>query len=92
MPGRTRREVLAVIAASAATPARLPAQDHQHDRGMVQINGAKPVPYKLKVLTPAEMKWLNPLVDAIIPRTETPGASDAGVPAIDRRPIRSVPR
>jgi hypothetical protein len=38
------------------------------------------------ILSASELEWLQSLVDAIIPRTETPGASDAGVPAyIDRR-------
>ncbi len=80
MTGKTRREVLAAIAASAAAPG---LQAQTHDMGqMVQISSA----YKPKVLTAAEMTWLSPLVDAIIPRTDTPGASDAGVPAaIDRR-------
>ena len=80
--GRTRREVLAAMAATAAAPAGLEAQEQHATTATVQIAGV----YKPKVLMPAEMKWLNPVVDAIIPRTDTPGASDAGVPAsIDRR-------
>ncbi len=37
------------------------------------------------VLSAEEVKWVASLVDAIIPRTDTPGASDAGVPAFIQR-------
>jgi gluconate 2-dehydrogenase gamma chain len=43
-------------------------------------------------LTPAELDWLKTLVDTIIPRTDTPGASDAGVPAFIDRRLAANPR
>src|SRR6478752_5119140 len=43
-------------------------------------------------LTQREIEWLKALVDTIIPRTDTPGASDAGVPGfIDRRLATNAP-
>ena len=75
----TRRSAIKTIAAAAvALPA---AAQHQHTEAPVRISA----PYSPKVFQPAEMKWVAKLVDLIIPPTDTPGASDAQVPAfIDR--------
>ncbi len=82
MQGSTRRELMAAIAAAASGAAGLEAQ-HQHATELLQIPAAG---YKPQVLSGAEMAWVGKLADAIIPRTDTPGASDAGVPDfIDRR-------
>ena len=78
---KTRREVIRTAAAAAMAIPSL-AQQHQHGEALVQLAGA----YKPSVLTAQQLAWVAKLVDAIIPRTDTPGASDAGVPAyIDRK-------
>ena len=47
---------------------------------------ASPAEGQNAFLNPAELAWVKAFADTIIPRTDTPGASDAGVPTIiDRR-------
>jgi hypothetical protein len=61
----------------AALPA---AAQHEHPDTSV------PAAYTTRVFSPDEMKRVATLVDLIIPRTDTPGASDAHVPEfIDRK-------
>ena len=71
----TRRELLLTIA--AALPA---AAQHEHP------DTSAPEAYTTRVFSADEMKRVAALVDLIIPRTDTPGASDAHVPEfIDRK-------
>lgn len=70
----TRRELLKTVAAAATA---LPALGQHTHSTLVQVAA----PYKPKVFNPENMKVVSVLVDAIIPRTDSPGASDAGVPA-----------
>ena len=56
------------------------AAQHEHP------DTSAPVAYTTRVFSPDELKRVATLVDLIIPRTDTPGASDAHVPEfIDRK-------
>ncbi len=70
MPSSSRRKVLAGITGGAAAIALPPVL-------------GQPAPSSSKTtLSPQEFALLSELTDRIIPRTETPGAVDAGVPGI----------
>src|SRR5690242_5551813 len=83
----TRREMLKTAAAAALTGPAARGQ-HRHDGdSLTQISK----PYSPKVFKPDQMEWVAKLVDLIIPRSDTPGAADAGVPVyIDRALARNT--
>src|SRR2546425_9933305 len=82
----TRRDLLKT-AAAATLPAR-----GQHSHGEASLAQVA-TPYKAKVLKQGQVEWVAKLVDLIIPRSDTPGASDAGVPIyIDRVLSRDAAR
>jgi hypothetical protein len=74
----SRRSIIKTIA-TAAVAAPLGAQhEHHATNDLVQIAKSK-TPYKPKFFTRMELETVKLLVNLIIPRTDTPGAADAGV-------------
>lgn len=90
----SRRDALKTLAGATGLAAGASAQQHQHTDPPSQQAGDKPLiaikaPKQPGFFNREEFDTVTALVDLIIPRTDTPGAVDAGVPfLIDER----VPR
>ncbi len=76
----SRRELITI---GAAMPA---LAQHSHDAEKSPAPGYRP-----KVFSEDELKLVAELADRIIPRTETPGAADAGVALLIDRALSSRP-
>ena len=75
----SRRTALKILGAGAAA---FPILGQQHAAHEAATRASK---YVAKVFDAPQLQLLGELADRIIPRTDTPGASDAGVPLlIDR--------
>jgi Gluconate 2-dehydrogenase subunit 3 len=94
----TRRDALRILTVtSAALPALgLPAQQtkevetqpgHLHTGPAIKV----PVPSKPTFFQPAEFQTIEALSECIIPRTDTPGAKDAGVALLIDKAIVADP-
>jgi Gluconate 2-dehydrogenase subunit 3 len=83
----TRRHALKILGTVTATCAFPFASEELYGQHVMFVAGQTPAagPYKPSFFTPDEYAVLSRLTDVIIPETDTPGASRAGVPEyIDR--------
>ena len=93
----TRRDALRILTgASAALPALAATQEvkeksdqpgHMHTGPAVTV----PLPSEPTFFQPAEFKTLEELTERIIPRSDTPGAKDAGVPLLIDKALIAAP-
>ncbi|MGI9069827.1 MAG: gluconate 2-dehydrogenase subunit 3 family protein [Bryobacteraceae bacterium] len=93
----TRRDLFRILAVtSAALPTLTPAQEnkevetqpgHLHTGPAIQV----PVPSKPTFFQPAEFQTIEALTERIIPRSDTPGAKDAGVALLIDKAIIADP-
>ena len=77
----SRRELISITVAAPV------AAQHSHPSGAASESGT----YQPKVFTPEELKLVAQLADQIIPRTDTPGAADAGVQLLIDRALSTRP-
>jgi Gluconate 2-dehydrogenase subunit 3 len=92
----TRRDALRIFSIGSVLPAAFPAQEvkeredqpgHLHSGPAIQV----PAPSKPTFFQPAEFRMVEALSERIIPRTDTPGAKDAGVALLIDKAIVARP-
>ncbi len=93
----TRRDLLRVLAVTPALPSLSPAAQenkevegqpgHAHTGPTIKV----PVPSKPTFFQPAEFRTVEALSERIIPRSDTPGAKDAGVALLIDKAIVAHP-
>ena len=76
-----RREALALIGATALSPLLSPLSAAERSRVGAGIHERAGTRSAGRALTPAQMALVTVLADTILPKTDTPGAVEVGVPA-----------
>lgn len=76
-----RREVLTLIGATALSPLLSPLSAAERSRVGAGIHERAGTQGAGKALTPEQMALVTALADTILPKTDTPGAVEVGVPA-----------